>query len=101
MPQISNIYSTCGFTAIGKYFVNPLFSLSAGYERAASTLTTYSPPGGGLFDFTISSMSGVIGTHAYRNYSDNPVSYRQGGVTASMPACSLVGASRTPTHGKA
>ncbi|KAI0101949.1 general substrate transporter [Hypoxylon sp. NC0597] len=36
-------------------------------------------------------MSGVIGTSAYKRYFGNPVSYRQGGITASMPAGSLVG----------
>ncbi|KAI0399145.1 general substrate transporter [Xylaria palmicola] len=63
MYQASNIYLICGFAAIG----------------------------GGLFGFDISSMSGVLGTEAYKNYFHNPVSYRQGGITASMPAGSLVG----------
>ncbi|KAI1110406.1 general substrate transporter [Nemania sp. NC0429] len=63
MYQVSNIYLICGFAAIG----------------------------GGLFGFDISSMSGVLGTEAYKNYFDNPVSYRQGAITASMPAGSLVG----------
>ncbi|KAI0096156.1 general substrate transporter [Nemania sp. FL0031] len=63
MYQASNIYLICGFAAIG----------------------------GGLFGFDISSMSGVLGTEAYKNYFDNPVSYRQGAITASMPAGSLVG----------
>jgi len=36
-------------------------------------------------------MSGVLGTQAYKNYFNNPVSYRQGAITASMPAGSLVG----------
>lgn len=36
-------------------------------------------------------MSGVLGTMAYKNYFGNPVSYRQGAITASMPAGSLVG----------
>ncbi|KAI1423466.1 general substrate transporter [Xylaria sp. FL1777] len=63
MYQASNVYFICGFAAIG----------------------------GGLFGFDISSMSGVLGTEAYKNYFDNPVSYRQGGITASMPAGSLVG----------
>lgn len=48
--------------------------------------------GGGLFGFDISSMSGVLGTQAYKRYFDNPVSYAQGGITSSMPAGSLVGA---------
>lgn len=37
-------------------------------------------------------MSGVIGTRAYKNYFDNPLSYTQGGITCAMPAGSLVGA---------
>lgn len=36
-------------------------------------------------------MSGVLGTYGYKNYFNNPVSYRQGGITASMPAGSLLG----------
>jgi len=47
--------------------------------------------GGGLFGFDISSMSGVLGTQAYKQYFGNPVSYTQGGITASMPAGSLFG----------
>ncbi|KAJ4303900.1 high affinity glucose transporter [Collariella sp. IMI 366227] len=61
MYQASNIYVSCGFAAIG----------------------------GGLFGFDISSMSGVLGTQAYKRYFNNPVSYAQGGITASMPAGSL------------
>ncbi|KAM5362602.1 hypothetical protein ACJZ2D_012431 [Fusarium nematophilum] len=63
MYQASNVYFICGFAAIG----------------------------GGLFGFDISSMSGVLGTEAYKQYFDNPRSYRQGAITASMPAGSLVG----------
>ncbi|KAI1077199.1 MFS sugar transporter-like protein [Whalleya microplaca] len=63
MYQPSNVYFICGFAAIG----------------------------GGLFGFDISSMSGVLGTQAYKRYFNNPVSTRQGGITASMPAGSLVG----------
>jgi MFS family permease len=37
-------------------------------------------------------MSGVLGTQAYKRYFDHPVSYKQGGITAAMPAGSLVGA---------
>ncbi|KAF2731786.1 putative high-affinity hexose transporter [Polyplosphaeria fusca] len=48
--------------------------------------------GGGLFGFDISSMSGVLGTKGYMNYFGNPSGYRQGGITASMPAGSLCGA---------
>jgi MFS family permease len=36
-------------------------------------------------------MSGVLGTEAYRRYFGAPQSYLQGGITASMPAGSLVG----------
>jgi len=57
----------------------------------AALLTSNDISGGGLFGFDISSMSGVLGTQAYKNYFHNPVSYRQGGITASMPAGSLVG----------
>ncbi|KAF4983732.1 hypothetical protein FZEAL_948 [Fusarium zealandicum] len=63
MYQASNVYFICGFAAIG----------------------------GGLFGFDISSMSGVLGTEAYKQFFDNPKSYRQGAITASMPAGSLVG----------
>ncbi|KAK3942623.1 general substrate transporter [Diplogelasinospora grovesii] len=63
MYQASNVYFICSFAAIG----------------------------GGLFGFDISSMSGVLGTQAYKRYFGNPVSYKQGGITASMPAGSLVG----------
>lgn len=36
-------------------------------------------------------MSGVLGTNAYKRYFDNPLSYTQGAITASMPAGSFVG----------
>lgn len=45
-----------------------------------------------LFGFDISSMSGVLGTNAYKNYFNHPVSSAQGGITASMPAGSFFGA---------
>jgi MFS family permease len=48
--------------------------------------------GGGLFGFDISSMSGVLGTNSYKNYFHHPVSSTQGGITASMPAGSFLGA---------
>jgi MFS family permease len=48
--------------------------------------------GGGLFGFDISSMAGVLGTPAYKNYFGAPSGTRQGGITASMPAGSLIGA---------
>jgi MFS family permease len=37
-------------------------------------------------------MSGVLGTNAYTTYFGVDGGYRQGGITASMPAGSLVGA---------
>ncbi|KAE8453652.1 MFS sugar transporter [Mollisiaceae sp. DMI_Dod_QoI] len=64
MYQTNNVYFICSFAAIG----------------------------GGLFGFDISSMSGVLGTQAYKRYFGNPVSYRQGGITCAMPFGSLVGA---------
>lgn len=36
-------------------------------------------------------MSGVLGTNAYKNYFDNPKSFTQGYITASMPAGSVFG----------
>ncbi|KAL2149218.1 hypothetical protein VTH82DRAFT_8566 [Thermothelomyces myriococcoides] len=63
MWQASNVYGICGFAALG----------------------------GALFGFDISSMSGVLGTQAYKRYFNHPRSYVQGGITAAMPAGSLVG----------
>ena len=63
MKTFYNTYAICAFAAIG----------------------------GGLFGFDISSMSGVLGTNGYKNYFGHPAGYRQGGITASMPAGSLVG----------
>jgi MFS family permease len=37
-------------------------------------------------------MSGVLGTPAYKRYFDNPRKAAQGGITAAMPAGSLIGA---------
>ncbi|KAI9863675.1 MAG: MFS sugar transporter [Trichoglossum hirsutum] len=37
-------------------------------------------------------MSGVLGTKAYQRYFNNPLGYRQGGITCAMPAGSLLGA---------
>ncbi|KAF8429683.1 general substrate transporter [Tirmania nivea] len=64
MLRVTNVYAICAFAAIG----------------------------GGLFGFDISSMSGVLGTNAYKNYFNNPLGSRQGGITAAMPAGSLLGA---------
>lgn len=44
VPKVNNVYAICAFAAIG----------------------------GGLFGFDISSMSGVLGTNAYKNYFGNP-----------------------------
>jgi sugar porter (SP) family MFS transporter len=64
MYQATNVYAICGFAAIG----------------------------GGLFGLDISSMSGVLGTQAYKRYFHDPKSYAQGGITCAMPFGSLVGA---------
>jgi MFS family permease len=45
-----------------------------------------------LFGFDISSMSGVIGTEAYKRYFNNPQDQKQGGIVASMAFGSLFGA---------
>ncbi|PHH68172.1 hypothetical protein CDD80_200 [Ophiocordyceps camponoti-rufipedis] len=45
-----------------------------------------------LFGFDISSMSGVLGTQAYKQFFGHPASFTQGIITASMPAGSLAGA---------
>lgn len=45
-----------------------------------------------IFGFEISSMSAWIGTDQYRDYFKDPDSTLQGGITAAMPAGSLVGA---------
>ncbi|KAF2673372.1 high affinity glucose transporter [Microthyrium microscopicum] len=65
---IYNTYAICGFAALG----------------------------GMLFGFDISSMSGVLGTEAYKQYFHHPRASVQGGITASMPAGSLVGALISP-----
>lgn len=64
MWQATNVYFICAFASIG----------------------------GGLFGFDISSMSGVLGTEAYKRYFHNPRSYGQGAITCAMPFGSLVGA---------
>ncbi|KND90831.1 High-affinity glucose transporter [Tolypocladium ophioglossoides CBS 100239] len=70
MYRARNVYLICSFAAIGK---SP--------DRL----------GGVLFGFDISSMSGVLGTQAYKQYFGHPVSYTQGAITASMPAGSFFG----------
>jgi MFS family permease len=64
-------------------------SIFVDIEAATDVLTLL---GGGLFGFDISSMSGVLGTDAYKRYFHNPRSYGQGAITAAMPFGSLVGA---------
>lgn len=65
------------------------YSIFLDSEAATDVLTLL---GGGLFGFDISSMSGVLGTDAYKRYFHNPRSYGQGAITAAMPFGSLVGA---------
>lgn len=48
--------------------------------------------GGGLFGLDISSMSGVLNNNAYLDTFHKPDSNVQGGIVASMPAGSLLGA---------
>ena len=49
--------------------------------------------GGALFGFDISSMSAIIGTSQYIDYfGPNIPSTTQGGITASMPGGSFLGA---------
>jgi MFS family permease len=72
----------------GKQNMSPCPSGDVG---SASWLTSKPLLGGGLFGFDISSMSGVLGTNAYKNYFNHPVSYHQGAITAAMPAGSFIG----------
>ena len=81
MYQATNVYVICGFAAIGK---------SSAFYCENIALTAFT--GGGLFGFDISSMSGVLGTMAYKRYFGYPKSYGQGAITASMPFGSLFGA---------
>jgi MFS family permease len=55
-------------------------------------IATFATLGGMLFGFDISSISGVIGTPQYIAYFNDPSSSQQGGITASMPGGSFVGA---------
>ncbi|UNI22845.1 high affinity glucose transporter, variant 2 [Purpureocillium takamizusanense] len=64
MYRVTNVYFVCSIAALG----------------------------GALFGFDISSMSGVLGTQAYKRFFGHPTSFTQGTITASMPAGSLVGA---------
>ncbi|KAK9448218.1 general substrate transporter [Limtongia smithiae] len=56
------------------------------------TISAFAALGGALFGFDISSMSGVLGTRQYKEYFDNPLGTRQGGITSAMAAGSFFGA---------
>jgi MFS family permease len=55
-------------------------------------IAAFATLGGMLFGFDISSISGVIGTPQYNEYFNYPDSTQQGGITASMPGGSFLGA---------
>jgi MFS family permease len=87
--------------ALDRVFLPRGFFISAGEQLLLSAMkkvsniyaiSAFAAIGGGLFGFDISSMSGVLATQAYINYFNNPLGYRQGGITCAMPAGSLVGA---------
>lgn len=59
--KVNNVYAICAFAAIG----------------------------GGLFGFDISSMSGVLGTNAYKNYFNNPQDTRVC-IYMSSPICHII-----------
>ncbi|KAF2755585.1 general substrate transporter [Pseudovirgaria hyperparasitica] len=61
MKTVTNVYAVCAFAALG----------------------------GCLFGMDIASMSGVLGTSAYKNYFNHPRSFTQGYITASMPLGSI------------
>ena len=63
MRQITNVYVVCAFAALG----------------------------GCLFGIDIASMSGVLGTSAYKRFFDNPISTTQGFITCAMPFGSIFG----------
>ena len=55
-------------------------------------LAAFGTIGGMIFGFEISSMSAWIVSQQYLDYFDHPDSNQQGGITASMPAGSFLGA---------
>lgn len=55
-------------------------------------LAAFGTIGGMIFGFEISSMSAWIGSDQYLTYFNHPDSSKQGGITASMPAGSFLGA---------
>jgi len=87
--NFESVYFICAFAAVGMILLLILSEpLRYGLQLGIFLISI----GGGLFGFDISSMSGVLGTMAYKRYFGNPVSYRQGGITCAMPFGSLVGA---------
>jgi MFS family permease len=62
------------------------------FETYTDCAQGFAALGGILFGFDISSMSGALGTPAYKAYFNSPSGTRQGGITAAMPAGSLFGA---------
>ena len=68
MVRVTNVYAICAFAAIGGFFM----SISTSFD----TITDNWETGGGLFGFDISSMSGVLGTNAYKNYFGHPIGSR-------------------------
>jgi MFS family permease len=75
---IYNIYAICAFAALGKYQS----------EDIKPPLTS---PGGMLFGFDISSMSGVFGMQGFKQYFHDPGDVLRGFITASMPFGSFFG----------
>ncbi|KAK9236971.1 general substrate transporter [Lipomyces kononenkoae] len=56
------------------------------------TISAFVALAGVIYGFDVSSMSGVIGTHEYKDYFGNPLGTRQGAITGAIAAGSLVGA---------
>ncbi|KAK9326476.1 hypothetical protein V1520DRAFT_156541 [Lipomyces starkeyi] len=56
------------------------------------TISVFLSLGVALIGFDISSMSGVLGTHQYRDFYGNPLGARQGTITGAMAAGSFVSA---------
>ncbi|KAK9489548.1 general substrate transporter [Lipomyces doorenjongii] len=56
------------------------------------TISAFLSVGVALIGFDISSMSGVLGTHQYRDFYGNPLGARQGAITGAMAAGSFVSA---------
>lgn len=86
MYRFSNVYLICAFASIG-----PSPVLSSYFISSVNKIDNGFPLGGALFGFDISSMSGVLGSQAYKRFFNNPSPHVQGGITAAMPAGSLLG----------